>query len=93
MGRTLMRIIAGVLVVAAVASCAAVPNGQGRLEGPKPATNQSEATFALRLFGEIRKAHEAQVRLDVAAMLRGMAAVHGTWLAASVPELQPTLPE
>ena len=87
-----MRIIAGVIVAAAVANCAAVPNDQARWGEPKPTTNQTEATLALRLLGEMREAQEAQVRLDVAAMLRGMEAAHGTRLA-SVPELQRVLPE
>jgi hypothetical protein len=92
-GRILMRSIAGVLVVVAVASCAAVPNNQGRWDEPKPTTNQTEATLALGLPSEIRDAQEAQVRLDVAAMLRGMAAAHAIRLTASVPELQRALPE
>jgi hypothetical protein len=82
-----MRIIAGVIIAAAVASCAPVPNGQGRSDEPKPTTNQAESTLAGRILREISGAHAEQVRLDVEAMMQGMAGAHGTRLAV-VPELQ-----
>jgi hypothetical protein len=82
-----MRIIAGVIIAAAAASCAPVPNGQGRSEELKPITNQAESTLAVRILREISGAHAEQVRLDVEAMMQGMAEAHGTRLAV-VPELQ-----
>jgi hypothetical protein len=82
-----MRIIAGVIVAAAVASCASVPNGQGRSEEPKPTSNETEAIRALRIQREISGGHAARVRLDVEAIMQGMAEAHGTQLAV-VPELQ-----
>ena len=82
-----MRIIAGVIVAAAVASCAPVPNGQGRSDEPKPTTNQNESTLAMRILREISGDHAEQVRLDVEAMMQGMAEAHGTRLAV-VPDLQ-----
>jgi hypothetical protein len=85
-----MRIIAGLIVAAAVASCASV--GQGRSEEPKPTTNQAESTPAVRILREISGAHAEQVKLDVDAMLQGMAEAHGTRLAG-VPELQRAPPE
>jgi hypothetical protein len=88
-----MRVIAGVIAAAVVASCAVVPDGQARLEERKPTTSQTEATLGLRLLRVMREAYDAQVRLDVEAMLQGMAAADGTRLAAAVPELRSVLPE
>jgi hypothetical protein len=82
-----MRIIAGVIIAAAVASCAPVSNDQGRSDEPKPTANQAESTRALRILREISGGHAEQVRLDVEAMMQGIAEAHGTRLAV-VPELQ-----
>ena len=82
-----MRIIAGVIIAAAVASCAPVPSDQGRSEEPKPTANHSESTRASRILREISGGHAEQVKLDVEAMMQGMAEAHGTRLAV-VPELQ-----
>jgi len=82
-----MRIIAGVIIAAAVASCAPVSNDQGRSDEPKPTANQAETMRAARILREISGAHAEQVRLDVEAMMQGMAEAHGTRLAV-VPELQ-----
>jgi len=92
-GAKQMHIIACVIVAATVASCASsLPNGLGRSEEKKSIANQAEPTLALRILRELSGAHAAQVRLDVKAMLRGMAEAHGTQLAA-VPELQRVSPE
>jgi hypothetical protein len=78
----LMRIIA-CMIAAAVAGCAAAPNGQARLEEQQPTTHQTEAPLAFKSLREMREAYVEQVRLDVEAILKGMSSAHGTQLEAS----------
>jgi hypothetical protein len=50
---------------------------RGRSEEPKPTTNQAESTLAVRILREISGAHAEQLRLDVEAMMQGIAGAPG----------------
>ena len=80
-----MRISAYMVVSAALAGCTATPAPQ--------LTAQPKANVAQWLLRESRDAYEAQVRMNVEAILAGMAAARGTRVEATAPAQRLVLPE